>query len=289
MRNEALSNLIKLAVYAAAVTLLAVWLSPVLFQGGMALVDVSLGRPMNRPMDWFANWADGAGFHQFFVLTFLGFSLLLLPPLVGRLGVGVLPGRILFIGGHQRKAVYSGLVGCLMVFVGGVLLAMLRGTGWEVKGGMWMLLNAVAVAFVFEWVFRGVVFGLLEKLWRSVVVVGVSAAVFVGFRLILPPPDFTYADPESWTLGWQMIGKIPAHGVGNAFSVFALMGWGVLLGLVRLRHESLWLPVFLHAAWLVAVGLFDPSAWVWISWGALCAGFAWFRFVRKRHASAEEN
>lgn len=289
MRDVALDNLIKLAVYAAAVTLLAVCISPVVFQGGKALAEVSLGRPTNRAMDWFANWANGAGFHEFFVLTFLGFSVLLLPLLVDRIGVAVVPARALFCGNGPWHAQRSGLLGFLMVFTAGSAVAWWCGGEWPAKGTIRVFLKACMLAFAFEWIFRGMLFGMLEKLWGSVMVVALSAATFAGFRLILPPPDFTYGDPESWTLGWQMIGKLAWHFPATAFTVLPLLGWGVLLGLARLRDQSLWPPVFLHAGWLVAAGIFHVPACGWISWGALCAGFGWFWFVRVRRVSDEEN
>jgi len=289
MRDGEEGNWIKLAGYAAAVTLLAVWLSPVAFQGGKALAEVSLDRPTNRMVDEFARWAEGAGFPGFFVLTFLGFSLLLLPPVAKRLWPGVLPARSLFVGGHQWRVVCDGVRGFGVVLGAGVVVALLRGAGWHVDGWSWVIASAFGMAWAFEWVFRGVVFGVLEKMCRPAVVVGVSALVFTGFRLILPPPDFVYGDPESWTLGWQMLKRLPGYGLENACAVLSLFGWGVLLGIARLTDRSLWSPFFLHAGWLVAIGWFDGAVGGWISWATFCAGLGWVSFVRKRHAMGESD
>ena len=285
MGNEAHGKLIRLAVYAVVVTLLALWISPVVFQGGKALAEVSLGRPMIRPVAWFADWAGEAGFHEFFVLTFLGFSLLLLPLLADRLGASLWLERALCFGNRHWRVARSGALGFLLVIVAVGLLGLLRGMERDAAGWARLFVKAFALALVFEWVFRGVLFGLLEKRWRPVVVVAVSAAAFAGFRMVLPPPDFVYADPESWSLGWQMLAKLPGSVFSGGFPLLLFAGWGVLLGILRLRDESLWSPVFLHAGWLVALGLSGSQNDAWISWGALCAGFAWLVFVRREHVT----
>lgn len=285
--------MMNLAGYAVAVTVLSLMLSPVFFQGGKALAEVSLGRPLNRPLEWFANRAGGAGFHEFFVVTYLGFALLLLPPLADRLRADVLPQRTLLFGGRQWRAARTGALGFLIVLAVGVLLLAMPWTSWGYAWSIPVFVAAFALAFVFEWVFRGVLFGVMERLCRPVAVVVVTAVAFVLVRLLLSPPEFAHQDQESWSLGWQMIGKLLMGMVDGGFWVAVLLpwiGWGVLLGLARLRFESLWPPVFLHAGWLVVSGVCDPAAPGWISWGALCAGSGWAWFVREsRDAANEEN
>lgn len=281
MQNHASHNLIRLVVYAAILLVLTVVFSPVLFQGGKALAEVSSGRETNLLIDWFARWADDASFPGFFVLTLLGILMFCLPYLVAKFHPDVLPPGEWLVGAHQGNALASGMVGFMVVAMVGLLPMSSLPMSWSVSE----FVLVFAVAFASEWFFRGFMMGLIERLGHPVVAVVLSAAVFAGTRMLLPPPDFTYADAESWTLGWEMLRKLPGYLLTyGAPLVFAVFGWGLLLAMVRRHFDSLWPGVCVHAAWLLASGFPDASAPAVPSWCALCAGLAWFVLVRMRHA-----
>jgi len=280
MRNDASGNLIRLAVCAVAWLVMTVVISPVLFQGGKALAEVSFGRETNRPIEWFAGWAEWSGFPAFFVLTFFLIGLFGLPFAVTWFDRGILPRGSLFSGAHQRGALGFGAMGFLIVVAVGSVATLGVGMSWKVSS----FFTVFAVALACEWMFRGVLYGQLEEVVRPWTAVVLSAAVFAGFRMILPPPDFIYANPESWTLGWQMLGRLPASLVTGAFDVLACLGWGVLFAWVLRRFQSLWPGVLLHAGWLLVSGYPVGSTATVASWSALCAGFGWLWFVGVRHA-----
>ncbi len=283
MRKDAVGDLIRLAAYAAGVFLLAVVISPLFFQGGKALVEVSRDKETNPFIEWFANWADRAGFGDFFVLTFFGCVLVMLPVLLDRIGSRWLPARDVFAGPRQREELRRGWVGFAVVLLAGGACGL--ALGGRPGLSLMLLVQAIVIALVSEWFFRGVLFGLLEKRCRPWHGVLIAAFVFAGFRWVIPPPPFAYADEESWSLGWQMLAKLPGHGFENWIALLSLPAWGVLLGVVRMRTVSLWPPVLLHSAWLVSAGAFEFNVYGAVAWSALCAGFAWWCFVSRCHVS----
>ena len=274
----------RLAVYAVVVPLLALGLAPVLYQAGKVMVEVSEGRETNFLVEWLAPLAAGVEFHEIFVLMLLGLAVVLLLPLYdvtgGRLFRGIGMGAGMWRGG--------------VVFLVTALAGVLAGAGMlisETRGisddfGIVLLLRALAVgllgALAFEWFFRGVLFGALGRVWPPVGVVLVTALVFTLFRLLLLPMHggFNFVSRESWGLGWEMLGMLLARSLepaGFAAVVLPVFGWGVVLGVARLRTGGIWLPFCMHAGWLCVDRVFamgstfsgrDPA---WICWCALGA------------------
>src|SRR5512137_2881398 len=54
MRNESLGDVLKVWLYAAASVLLGAWISPVLYNAGKALAEVSVCKVTNGPLEWLA-------------------------------------------------------------------------------------------------------------------------------------------------------------------------------------------------------------------------------------------
>jgi len=279
-KKNADGDLLRLAMHAILVTLLSLWLSPVLYQGGMALVEVSQDRETNRFIEWLSERAGRLPFERFFVLTFSGFAALSLLLLTGRIHSSSLPGVALFVGAHQCRALLVGLIGFGLVIFAGLGCALLMGGSLRMSVGV--VLAALCLALLYECLFRGLFFGMLQKRLGTAACVAVTAVFFAGFRFMMPPPEFDYGDHESWSLGWQMAGKLIRYGLANCFALLVLPAWGILLGWARVRFLSIWPAVLLHAGWLFVMGLSDSSVHGLVSWSAFCAGFAWLFFVRER-------
>ena len=66
MRNEAHGDVLKVWLYAAASVWLGAWISPLLYNAGKALAEVSQGKTTNGPLEWLAAvCASGRIFRRF--------------------------------------------------------------------------------------------------------------------------------------------------------------------------------------------------------------------------------
>jgi len=267
-----------LAGYFSGVVLIAILISPVVFQAGKALAEVSLGRPTNPPLEWLARRADVMDFGMCFVATLASVALALLPLLVRGMGARLLPERSWFSTGKRSVAVRAGaLGGCAALLAGLVAGWLAGGDGKSIAFTLRALAAAVVAAAAYEWMFRGV----WLRVFSPGLAVGTSVLAFAVARVMLTPPDFSYADEESWTLGFQMVRMMSGSGDFWIGAALPAVGWGLLLAWTRVRFASLWTPLMLHAGWLVAAG-WCGAGQGWIAWAALgSAAAACFIFPKK--------
>ncbi len=114
-----------------------------------------------------------------------------------------------------------------------------------------ILLTAVVVAAIEEFLFRGVLLGLAVKAFGRVAGL-VSVSLVFAFVHFLKPGKLP-VDSVHWWSGFAQF-----SGVGDGFPAPALFGLGFLslfivgliLGFAALRTHSLWLPIGLHAGWV---------------------------------------
>ncbi|NNE94358.1 MAG: CPBP family intramembrane metalloprotease [Verrucomicrobiales bacterium] len=120
--------------------------------------------------------------------------------------------------------------------------------------------TAFAVAFLEEFIFRGILFSLLlrtAKAWVSLLFL----TAFFAFVHFLKPPENLEMPEVIWTTGFWLIGQIFGQFANPIFiaAEFALLfavGW--VLGYSRLKTASLWLPIGLHAGWVFGIKMFSP-------------------------------
>ncbi|MFL6513880.1 MAG: CPBP family intramembrane glutamic endopeptidase [Chthoniobacterales bacterium] len=250
-----MKDAVRLAGYFLAVILLGAFLAPPLFWTFQALARheglKSLG---------------GFEFEQFFHRSLLIAALLLLWPLlrslnIRRLGdLGLRPNarRWRDLAGGLLIAIVPlalcgvGLIGCHMYS--------LRPTiNWP------SLLQTIAAAFavpiIEETFFRGLVLGILLRSGRKCLAVLITSALFSIIHF-LKAPEGTSAQ-VAWDSGFQSI----AHAflqfgdpvmVLAGFSTLFLIGY--ILADSRIRTASLWLPIGLHAGWILGNGVFNRIA-----------------------------
>lgn len=282
MRNAASGDVWKVWLYAAAALGLGAWVSPVLYDAGKALAEVSASKTTNGPLAWLAGVCREAGFAEFYKAAVLLAAVVLFLPwmewLRGRSSMPVAAGegpwglripRCVRIPGRGQRLwrnlrgpwqVCAGflLVGGVMLPLGMVLVPAgfftMRHPGeGAVTVFSRMILAAGAAALVMEVVFRGVAMGIFLRAMRPAVAIGMSAVLFALVFSMMPPRGWGLADPEASGAGFEVM-----RGMWLRFGDWRAMATGFLpmavLGLVlsyaRWRTASLWLPVGLHTGWL---------------------------------------
>jgi uncharacterized protein len=122
-------------------------------------------------------------------------------------------------------------------------------------------LTAAVVAFIEETLFRGLFLGVLLRGNQPLTAALLSSAIF-SIVHFLKAPDRTTTS-VTWTSGFISL----AHSFDQfAEPMLVLAGFttlfliGVILAYARLRTRSLWLPIGLHAGWILASGAFNKMA-----------------------------
>ncbi|MGI9242112.1 MAG: CPBP family intramembrane glutamic endopeptidase [Verrucomicrobiales bacterium] len=125
---------------------------------------------------------------------------------------------------------------------------------------------AIAVPLLEEFFFRGAILGLAL---RTVKPLGALLFVTFFFTIVhfLKPPDSTViADADvNWGSGFWMVGQIfskfgnPVFILSQFATLFAV-GW--ILGVARLRTDSLWLSIGLHGGWVFGLKFYSELTWI---------------------------
>ena len=286
MRNDARGDVWKVWVYAAAAVLLGAWVSPLLYNAGKALAEVSSNKTTNGFLEWLAGVFRVADFPWFYRWTLALAAILLFFPWMewvhaGRGGAPDrrgpwqlrLPGgaRIDACGQPLRKDPRGAWHGCAgFLLVAGLMLSMglalvpagfftLRAPLGGLAGfALRTLAGALPVAVVMEALFRGVAMGIFLRAMRPAAAVGVSAALFALVLSFAAPPGLNVADPDAAGTGIEML-RLAAGRFADLRSIcgnFApMLALGGVLAYVRWRTASLWMPIGLHTGWLFAKGM----------------------------------
>ena len=224
---------------------------------------------------WSAEWLAAHGilsglahfdFEAFFHRALLLGALLFLWPFLrwlrvtGPCDLGLAPNP------HRARDVTIGfLISALPVLCcGAVLLA--SGNYTMRPHVAWVALATVAVtaavvACIEETLFRGLFLGVLLRGNRPLTAALLSSAIFSIVHFLKAPGQTTTS--VTWTSGFVSL----AHSFDQfADPMLALAGFatlfliGAVLAYARLRTQSLWLPIGLHAGWILASGAFNKVA-----------------------------
>jgi uncharacterized protein len=122
-------------------------------------------------------------------------------------------------------------------------------------------LTAAVVPFVEETLFRGLFLGVLLRSNRPLTAALLSSGIFSIVHFLKAPDQTTTS--VAWTSGFISL----AHSFDQFTKpMLVLAGFttlfliGVILAHARLRTRSLWLPIGLHAGWILASGAFNKIA-----------------------------
>jgi uncharacterized protein len=255
-----------LPAYLLVVLLTGAILAPLVFDLGQWYVKMvqSFRLEKTAALGWLAEKARDSDFARYFNRAFLIAALAWLWPFAKLAGVrksdlGLEPNPVKW----RDTACGFLLAAGLLLAMGAVFFKLGRYidnpkstfTAGLVGGSVFA---AACVALLEEWFFRGALFGFLLRSLRPVAATLFLAAFFSILHLLQPPETAVVANP-TWTSGFWMIGQIFGK-FSNASFVVAefctLFLVGLILSYTRLRTQSLWLAIGLHAGWVFGVKTF---------------------------------
>ena len=289
VRGSAFADVIKLWVWVVASLIVGLWLTPLAFNGGKALSELSASKDFNGVINRLAAWSGTARLEDFFMVCWFIAALFLLLPLVEWLMLGNRSDKtpawwmhllhLTAISGKNGQAVarnrwepIHGLAGFLLTFgcfiiMGLALLKVgwftLAGSGKAWQDGLWLEVGrALIVALVVEIFFRRAVLGIFLRAMNPIFAIGATALMFAGIQLILSGfANAANVDGETLT-AFQLAGILLISGDFLQRVLVVFLPWfalGCVLGLARWRTDSLWLPTGLLTGWLLADRLFSKA------------------------------
>lgn len=215
------------------------------------------------PADWFGHGVGALQrmpFHRYLSRSIQVAALVLLWPLLRSLHVRSIrefglvrspcPGR------DAGAGLAAGLTGVLLLMVLQIWSgARVFHDGFALFTLPRIAMTAVVVAFLEEWLFRGVVLGYCRQFLAPPAAVFLSALLFALVHFVsLPSTAGEGAAAPLWWSGFTALGSIgqsmpPWHGFLWAFATLCTAG--SVLGWMTLRTGSLLAPMALHASWVL--------------------------------------
>ena len=280
MRGAFPSEVLKVWLYAAASVLLGAWVSPLVYNAGKALAEVSSAKQTNGPLHWLAGICRAADFPKFFEASLLGSALLLLLPLLHWLQIRARAGegrqvadRSRGWNGGQRlldnprwlrhaatgflsvTAVFSLIAGCL-ILTGVFEWKQPAGSlaGIALRG----FTTALGLAIFQELVFRGIALGIFLRAMRPLAAISLSALLFALVHFLNPPPGVNVLDPDASGVGFELLRKIASRLAEPRIVLITLaplLALGAVLAYARWRTASLGLSIGLHSGWIFVNGV----------------------------------
>ena len=280
MRGAFPSEVFKVWLYAAASVLLGAWVSPLIYNAGKALAEVSSVKQTNGPLHWLAGICRAADFPKFFEVSLLGAALLLFLPFLHWLQARAEPGegrqladKVRGWNGGQRLcdnprrlrqavAGFLSVTGVFLLIAGSLIL-----TGvieWRAPGGsLWKIVlrgftTALGLAVFQELVFRGIALGIFLRALRPLAAISLSALLFALVHFLNPPAGLNVIDADASGVGFELLRKIavrltePRIVLGTFAPLLAL---GAVLAYARWRTASLGLSIGLHTGWIFVNGV----------------------------------
>jgi uncharacterized protein len=250
-----LKDAVRLLVYLLATVLLGALLAPPLFWAAQSLTSHGWLTFLSR-----------FDFETFFHRALLVAAAILLWPFARSLSVRNLADLQIEPNPKWRRDLLFGFIFAAVPLLccGAILLATpvysLRGEiNWPAV--VKVAAAAAVVPLIEELFFRGLVLGVLLKTGRRHLSIFVSAALY-SIVHFLKTPERTSSN-VSWISGFNSI----AHAfvqftdpllVAAGFTTLLLIG--LILADARWQTRSLWLPIGLHAGWILTSGVFNKIA-----------------------------
>jgi membrane protease YdiL (CAAX protease family) len=250
-----LKDAARLLVYLLATVLVGALLAPCFFWATQSLIAHGF-------LTFLARYDFETFFHRALLLS----ALILFWPLVRSLEVRSLNDLQLARNAHRWRDVIAGfifsatpLLCCGAVLVASPIFAVRGAINWA--GFAKVIPAAIVVPIIEEAFFRGLLLGVLLKTGRKYMSIFVTSA-FYSIVHFLKAPDRT-SEHVTWVSGFNSIAHAFAQFtdpllVAAGFTTLFLIGW--ILADARLQTRSLWLPIGLHAGWILTSGVFNKIA-----------------------------
>lgn len=263
------SDLFKLSAYLLGCLLLTTVASPIVYILGKSFAASAGQNEWITPLEWFGEKCDSAGFGRYFKRTLLFSSLILLYPLLVFLRAGELGGKRVQLGYRSEKPVSQclrgfiiavGIVFCASAIVLSMDYFSLRDRELTMVVITRILVSALVVSLVEEFIFRGWVQGLLRRSMSGLKLVFASALLFAAVHFFEPPKGASApADVDMW-MGWQFLRHavsvfIESHNMIWLF--FSLVIIGCLLGYAREKLGDIYLGIGYHFGLVMSYQLFS--------------------------------
>lgn len=218
-----------------------------------------------------AGQIQGMPFHRYLSRSLQVSALALLWPLLRSLRIRSLAEFGIVPNPRPWKDLGVGLVSG--AFCLALLLPILLVTGAFIPRELWfsellhalprVLLTAIVVAVMEEFLFRGVLLGFLRQVMIAPVAIVVSAAIFAAVHFLNLPPGSPSDPSPHWWSGMAMLaaigGALPTFPV-LLLAFLTLFAAGLILGWMTVRTGSLQAAIGLHAFWILGQQLFNKAA-----------------------------
>lgn len=218
-----------------------------------------------------AGQVQGMPFHRYLSRSLQVSAIILLFPLLRSLRIRSLGEFGLIRNPRPWRDLGTGIASGLLCMV--LLLPILLLSGPFVANEGWfhallrslprILVTAVAVSLLEEFLFRGVLLGFLRRVTIPPVAVTVSAILFAAVHFLNLPHGSGPALPVHWWSGLAALAQagaaLPSLPV-LALAFTTLFTAGLILGWLTLRTGSLHAAVGLHAVFILGQQLFNKAA-----------------------------
>ena len=291
MRVSAIGDVIKVWVWALGSLVIGLWFTPIAYNGGKALSELSVSKDFNGFVNELAAWSGAAGLEDFFKVCWPASAIILLLPMVEWLRLGNsqrekkpwsirLPYLATSYGGGQeikpnRRGPLQAVTGFLMTFGCFVLIgyAMVKAGSfrWSADAQAWkenLIFDigwALLVAVVIEIFFRCVVLGIFLRAMKISAAIALAAVMFAGIQFLIAGFGEAEAFDGETLSAIHLTGILLGGGEPITRFVVVFLPWfafGCVLGWARSRTASVWLPAGLLMGWLLADRLFEKATTV---------------------------
>ena len=245
----------RLLAYFVATVFLGAVLAPILFFGGQWLIGHG----------WFPFLAK-FDFETFFHRALLLAALILLWPLLRSIRVRTMSDLALERNSRWLRDLVAGflLSAIPLLCCGAVVIAL---HVYSLRHALNSLAltqvvgSALVVPAIEETFFRGLVLGILLRSGRNFMSIFATSALYSIIHFLKAPERISTI--VTWTSGFNSVANAFVQFadpmlVAAAFTTLFLIGW--ILADARLRTRSLWLPIGLHAGWILTSGTFNKIA-----------------------------
>ncbi len=245
---------------------------------GYFAATLLLGALLSPPLYWVGNtiarhfhalrWLGDTDFQRYFDRAIFAAALVLLWPAARSLHIGGWRQLGLEPDPHGPRRLLAGFVlsGAALWLFGGLLwkLGVYHAKGLPTLETLAAFLaTALAVGALEEAFFRGALLGLVRRTASDGAALAFVTVIFGVLHFLKPPDDPAPDNPVTWFSGFRALARAGWQ-FGDpqllAGGLTTLLLVGLILGLVRLRTRSLWLPIGLHAGWIFALKSFSRSS-----------------------------